>query len=267
MDTEDIVSIEDFGGSTAVVTGGGSGIGRAVVEVLAARGARVVALDRDAAALASLTGAGVETRRIDVTDAAAVDATIEDVVARHGRLDVVVTAAGVQRYGSVAATTPELWAEVLDVNVTGCFHVVRAALPHLRRTQGSVVLVSSVQTFAAQNDAAAYVTSKAALGGLVRSLAVDEAPHGVRANMVCPGSVDTPMLRASARLFSDGTPEGETAVLESWGSVHPIGRIARTEEVAEVVAFLASTRASFVTGVALPVDGGLVARLAVTVEN
>ncbi|HEX8496884.1 MAG TPA: SDR family oxidoreductase, partial [Actinomycetales bacterium] len=181
------------------------------------------------------------------------------------RLDMVVTAAGIQRYGTAAMTTGEGWDEVMAVNVKGAFLVVKHAVPHLRETAGSVVLISSVQAFVSQNDAAAYGASKAAINALARSVAVDEARHGVRANAVCPGSVDTPMLRASARQFSDGTDAGEQRLIEQWGSLHPLGRVARPAEVAEAVVFLASDRASFISGAALAVDGGLVASVAVAV--
>jgi NAD(P)-dependent dehydrogenase (short-subunit alcohol dehydrogenase family) len=180
----------------------------------------------------------------------------------------VVTAAGVQRYGDAADTTLKQWDDVIRINLTGCFLVVRHCLPHLRAAgRGSIVIVSSVQAFATQRDVAAYTTSKAALTGFTRSIAVDEAPRGIRANAVCPASVDTPMLRAAARKFSDGTAAGADSLVAQWGRGHPIGRVARPEEVAEVVAFLASDRSSFVTGVSLPVDGGMLAAASVVLPE
>lgn len=158
---------------------------------------------------------------------------------------------------------------MLDVNVKGCFLTVKHALPHLRASRGggSIVIVSSVQAHACQSAVAAYTASKAALNALARSIAVDEAAHGVRANAVCPGSIDTPMLRSAARRFSDGTDAGEDALVRDWGLMHPLGRVGTAAEVAEVIAFLASGRASFVTGVRLPVDGGLLAKLPVVLPN
>ncbi|GIH18606.1 SDR family NAD(P)-dependent oxidoreductase [Rugosimonospora africana] len=258
----------EFDGKVAIVTGGRSGIGRASARLLSARGATVVAAGIPSKPDSEPDIPGVEDVHLDVTDEAATARLVADVVDRHGGLDIVVAAAGIQRYGSAADTTAEEWNDVLAVNVTGAFHIVKHAVPPLRaRAAGAIVLVSSVQSMATQSTVAAYTTSKGALNALARSIAIDEAGHGIRANAVCPASVDTPMLRSSARMFSDGTDEGAQALVESWGRMHPLGRVARPQEVAEAIAFLASDRASFITGVALPVDGGLLAKLAVALPE
>jgi NAD(P)-dependent dehydrogenase (short-subunit alcohol dehydrogenase family) len=264
----------ELAGRVAFVTGGSQGIGRAVVEALAANGAAVgvcgLEVDRVDETVAAVGADGGQALAVpaDVTDQSSIDRAVDATVQRFGRLDVLVTSAGIQRYGNVVDTDEATWDEVMAVNVKGVYLVAKAALPHLRASgHGSVVVISSVQGHVAQADVAAYAASKGALEMLVRSMAVDEAVHGVRVNAVCPGSVDTPMLRASARRFSDGTDAGEQALVEQWGRSHPVGRVARPEEIAEVVAFLVSDRASFVTGEDIRVDGGLLSTLAVALRE
>jgi NAD(P)-dependent dehydrogenase (short-subunit alcohol dehydrogenase family) len=256
----------EFDGRSVLVTGGSSGIGLAAARLFAARGARVACADV-AAPPDGAAGEAIRFVPADVTDEEAVGAAVEFAIREHGRLDVLVTAAGIQRYGSAADTSARTWDEVLAVNVRGSFFAVKHALPGLRESgAGSIVLVSSVQSFVTQAQVAAYTASKGALNALARSVAIDEAPHGVRANAVCPGSVDTPMLRKSAADFAGGPQEADDLVA-AWGRGHPLGRVARPEEVAEAIAFLASDRASFITGVALPVDGGLLAQVAVVLPD
>jgi NAD(P)-dependent dehydrogenase (short-subunit alcohol dehydrogenase family) len=263
--------MSDFAGKVVIVTGGVSGIGRAAATLLAARGAQVniCGLNQDEAdTVAADIGYGARGYVVDVTVEAQVGAFVSDVTRTDGGLDVVVTAAGIQRYGTAADTMLTEWNEVLSTNLTGSFLAVKHALPYLReRGAGTVVMVSSVQAFITQTDVAAYTASKGALNALARSIAIDEARHGIRVNAVCPGSVDTPMLRMAARRFSDGSHEGEQALIEQWGASHPLGRVARPSEIAEAIAFLASERASFVTGISLLVDGGLSATAPVALPH
>lgn len=254
----------DFDGLVAVVAGGSTGIGAAVVERLTGDGARVVFCGHEPEGVQATAGRTGATGIVaDIRSAPQVHGLIDRAVSDHGGLDILVNAAGIQRYGTVESTSEQEWNEVLEVNLRGMFLTAKYAVPHLRaRGGGSIVNVSSVQAFAAQNEVLAYSVSKAGINALTRSMALDHAADGIRVNAVCPGSVDTPMLRASAELYKGDATAEETVA--KWGSTHPLGRVARPAEVAEVVAFLAGPRSSFVTGSEYRVDGGLLTKLAAT---
>lgn len=248
-----------FKDRTAVVTGGATGIGAAVAELLFDLEASVAILDcdeeRGRGLVERLNGRGESASfySCDVTDAASVQAAMEAAALRYGALHVLVHSAGIQRYGDIVSTSLDAWHEVQRVHVDGCFHALRFALPHMTRAGGgAAVIVGSVQSVAAVADSAAYVTAKHALLGLTRSVALDYARQGVRVNCVLPGAVDTPMLHWAAGLSAD--PE---AVMEGCRHAHPMGRIGQPAEIARAIAFLASDWASFITGAALAVDGGM----------
>lgn len=245
--------------STVLVTGAAMGIGRAVAELLASEGNNLVLFDRDGSALdntAREIGGNVATLVGSVGKLADCEAAVRVAMERFGGLTGVSHNAGIQRYGDVVTTTEALWAEVMEVNLTGAFLVAKAAMPELRRNKGAMVITASVQGMAAQKGALAYVVAKHGLIGLVTGMAMDEAGNGVRVLGVAPGSVDTPMLRDAINL--DPNPEALNAEVDA---MHPLGRRARPEEIANVIAFLLSDKASFMTGETVRVDGGLLARI------
>jgi len=246
----------ELAGRVALVTGGGSGIGRATCERLVAAGASVVVADLDAAA-AERVAAGLGDRAIavtaDVADAAAAQAMVATAVERFGRLELAVNAAG---HPGVHAPLPdqrlEDWDHTLAVNLTGVFLSLRAELPAIVAAGGgSVVNVASAAGMMGFAHLPAYVASKHGVIGLTRAVALEYARSGVRVNEVCPGSIRTPML--------EGFTGGDEAALEGMGRLQPMGRLGTATEVAEAIVWLCSDAASFVTGHALAVDGGVLA--------
>ncbi|BCB89624.1 oxidoreductase [Phytohabitans suffuscus] len=237
----------------SLVTGAGSGIGAATAQVLAARGDRVVCVDRDeAAARETATGVGGLPVTADVTDPAAVEAAVEATVRAFGRVDAVACCAGVEVNEAAQRLDPRVFDRVLAVNVTGSFLVAAAAARRMiAQGGGRVVLVGSANSVVALPGQAAYAVSKGGVLMLGRALAVDWAPYGITVNVVGPGVTDTPMSAGSL-----GDPERRARLLDGV----PLGRPARPAEIAEVIAFLASPAASYVTGAFLPVDGGWLAR-------
>jgi NAD(P)-dependent dehydrogenase (short-subunit alcohol dehydrogenase family) len=245
-------------GKVAIVSGGGSGIGAATARRFAAEGAKVVVTGRRPGPLEALA-AEIGGRAVpgDVTDPACAPAAVAAAHEAFGGLDVVLANAGVGFGGSAADVDDERWSRTIDVNVTGVLRLVRAAIPELLvRGAGSIVLVSSVSGLVSSTDSAAYDTSKAALIGLARSLAVDYGPRGIRTNALCPGWVVTPMGDESMdELAAARGITREDAYALATAHV-PLRRAATAEEIAACCLFLASDESSIVTGSMLVADGG-----------
>jgi len=238
----------------ALVTGAASGIGRATAILLAGRGAAVACFDVNADGLAE-TAAAIGERALpipcDVTDLAAVETAVSQAAADLGGLDAVANVAGVGDFtGDVAEIAPEEWARVLAINLTGPFHVSRAAIPHLRAAGGAIVNVSSQFGLVGCLASPAYCASKAGLIGLTRAMAIDHTEEGIRVNCVCPGPVDTPMLA-----WTDATPELTARERGRTQGRNLSGRSGRPEEIAATIAFLLSDDVGFMSGSVVAVDG------------
>lgn len=245
-------------GQVAIITGGGSGIGRASAVAFAREGAFVALVDRDAAGaeatLAQLQEAGGEgsIHIGDVGEGEFAKTTVESAAASRGRLDVLMTAAGFSCGGTVVTTDPADWDAVFRANVGGTWLWAKAAVPIMQRQQkGAIITLASQLAIAGGKGNSAYIAAKGAIISLTRTMAVDFATDGIRVNAIAPGAIDTPMLRSSFARHAD--PD---VVREASRQRHAMKRFGEAEEVASAALYLASDEASFVTGVVLPVDGG-----------
>lgn len=243
----------------AIVTGGAEGIGRAIVEAFAREGARIVLADRNetdgakvAADVAAAGGLAV-FQRADVSVSTEVEALIEFAARTFKQVDILVNNAGIYRRGDVVATDEATWDSIIAINLKSVYLCSRAAIPIMRRAgRGAILNISSsIGWMATAPGVAAYTASKFGVTGLTKAMACDHLREGIRVNAICPGPTDTPLLRASrpAREFAD------------FRNRQPIGRLGWPAEIAAAAVFLCSDEASFVSGVALPVDGGQTAHL------
>jgi len=243
-----------FQSKTALVTGGASGMGAATARLLAQEGAQVFIVDRNAD-LAQQTAAAIGAMALvgDVSDSAFCDGAVREVVNQQGRLDICVNAAGIIVRASGLDTSDEDWQRTLNVNVSGVFYMCRAAIRQMKvQGKGAVVNFGSIWGELSGKGALAYAMSKGAVHQITRTFAIEHARDGVRVNAVCPGEVNTPMLRAAGR----ATPLTDEQLREMGERVVPMGRLAEPEEIAQMVLFLASDAASYIIGGMHYVDGG-----------
>jgi len=245
-----------FNNRTVFVTGAARGIGRATVEQFLAAGAKVALVDRDRSALDAALAECGDARRmlalaVDVSSADAVASAVEKTVATFGSLDVLVNNAAIHFARAVDDYTLEEIDLLLGVNLKGALFAVRSALPALRRAKGSIVSVSSMTGLVGQSHGSVYAATKGALISMTKALALELGADGIRVNCVCPAGVDTALMRNWAATMPD--PEG---VLRGQAAMHLTNRMANAGEIAAAILFLASPAASFITGVALSVEGG-----------
>ena len=248
-------------GKNALVTGAGSGIGRAIALLFAGQGARVIVADRDAAGAAAVVaevgaaGGAAEALQLDVSDEAEVRQAFAE-VAQRGRLDILVNNAGISHVGNILETSADDWDRVMAVNARGVFLCAREGLRHMLAQQpsgGSIINIASVAGMIAVDRRFPYSASKGAVISITRSIAIDFATSGVRVNAICPGTVHTPFVEGYlARNF----PDTADAVREQLHARQPIGRMGRPDEIASAALYLAADEAAFVTGACLVIDGG-----------
>lgn len=246
---------------TAIVTGGGSGIGAAIATLFAARGAAVAILDRDEPSARTIAGAiggdggRAAAIRCDVSDPASVAAAFEQVDGEFGRVDVLVNNAGIAHVGSIQQTTPEELDRLYAVNVRGVYLCARAAIDRMLRHGGGVIVnMASIASLIALADRFAYGMTKGAVLTMTKSIALDYVKHGIRCNCICPARVHTPFVDG---YLAANYPGREAEMYHKLSEYQPIGRMGRPEEVAALALYLCSDEASFITGQAYPIDGGV----------
>ena len=240
----------NFKNRTIIITGGAKGIGAACAQSFFEAGANVCVFDLSEEQ--ATNDPRMFYQKVDVSKSSQVQAAVKAVTERFDDIHVLVNNAGIQRYGSVVDTSEEEWDEVMNINLKSYFLCSKYVIPYMKQNTGSVIInISSVQAFVTQENVSAYASAKTAILGLTRSIAIDFAPH-IRCVAVCPGTIDTPMLRNAL----DESPD-PAAVMKECEDMHLLKRIGKANEVANIVKFLSSEEAGFITGETIRVDGGL----------
>ncbi len=253
----------EFTNKVVIVTGGASGIGRATGLAFAREGASVVIADTNAEE-GRRAAADIESRdgktifvTADVSKAADAERITAETVRAFGGVDILHNNAGIVRFATLTDTSEELWELVMNVNLKSIYLVSKFAIPEIiKRGGGAIVNMGSVHSFATGKRYAAYAAAKGGVMQLTKSMAIDYAPQQIRVNCICPAAIETPLFRSALVLEPD-----PVAARKAWEAGHALNRVGQPEEIAEVVLFLASPRASFITGAVYPVDGGMLAML------
>jgi 2-keto-3-deoxy-L-fuconate dehydrogenase len=246
-------------GKTALVTAAGQGIGRATAEAYAREGARVIATDINDAALAELSHVpGCSARHLDVTDPRAVAALVADVAAEFGTVDVLFNGAGFVHAGTILDCDDQAWDFSFNLNVRSMYHLIRAVLPGmLAQGRGSIINVASVaSSIKGAPNRFVYGTTKAAVIGLTKSVAADFVTRGVRCNAICPGTVESPSLRARMQAATQASGQTLAQVEAGFVARQPVGRLGTTTEIAALAVYLAGDESAFTTGTTHVIDGG-----------
>jgi NAD(P)-dependent dehydrogenase (short-subunit alcohol dehydrogenase family) len=262
------VAIGEFTDKVAVITGGASGIGKATAALIAKEGGSVVICDccddavEDTLAEYADRFPSIRGQVADVASAADMERLIRFTVETFGGIDALVNNAGIQMFGTVVDLGEDDWDRTLAINLKGAFLAAKFAVPEIRkRGGGAIVNVASVHAFATISNRVAYAASKTGLLGLTRAMALDHGPENIRVNVVCPGPVDTPMLRNAWQRIYPGRPLSE--LMDELAELLPVGYVGRPEEVAEMIAYLVGPRSGFVTGGEFKIEGGVSARYSI----
>jgi 2-keto-3-deoxy-L-fuconate dehydrogenase len=253
------MTLFNLAGKTAIITGGGSGIGRAICTVFAKQGATVYLLDVDETGAAETIteinkeGAVGFFKKCNIADSNAVNAVIQEIVADKSTIDIIVNNAGIAHVGSIENTTPADVDRLFAVNVKGMFHVIQAAIPYMKQKGGVITNMASIATAVGLPDRFAYSMTKGAVVGMTLSVAKDYLQYNIRCNSISPARVHTPFVDG---FIAKNYPGNEAEMFKKLSKTQPIGRMGKPEEVAHLALYLCSDEASFITGCDYPIDGG-----------
>lgn len=252
----DMFSLE---GKTALITGGGSGIGRSVSVLFAKQGAHVFIIDLDENAASSTVnmitekGGKAAFRKCNIASREEVNGVVNEIVALTSSVDIVVNNAGIAHIGNAENTSPDDFDRLISVNIKGVFHIVQASIPHLRKKKGVILNMASVASIVGLPDRFAYTMTKGAVKGMTLSIARDYIREGIRCNCISPARVHTPFVDG---FLAKNYPGREEEMFKKLSATQPIGRMAQPDEIAYLALYLCSDEASFITGCDYPIDGG-----------